>query len=168
MGSDRLRLRAQGKKGRLPGVRSVASWPAMVTPLNGPLPERFGQDCDYDHKNLCGLSRQKTDKSDRLGTAMDQFGVLTNRKRAVIALIHSVVFLGVASCGFVSLKFGIDHDFPWSGRATLFRRLRHQRVVRVSANDSWGPGSSSSPIHTRAHAELCGRDRVRTCSILHT
>jgi len=40
---------------------------------------------------------------------MRQFGVLTNRKRAVIALIHSVVFLGVAASGFVSPKLGIVH-----------------------------------------------------------
>ncbi len=38
---------------------------------------------------------------------MDQFGILTNRKRAVIALIHSFVFLGVAAHGFVSPKAGI-------------------------------------------------------------
>ena len=38
---------------------------------------------------------------------MSQFGVLTNRKRAVIALIHSIVFLGIASHGFVAPKAGI-------------------------------------------------------------
>lgn len=38
---------------------------------------------------------------------MSQFGVLTNRKRAVIALIHSIVFLGIAIHGFVSPKLGI-------------------------------------------------------------
>ena len=40
---------------------------------------------------------------------MDDFGVLTNRKRALIALIHSVAFLGVATHGFVSSKAGILH-----------------------------------------------------------
>lgn len=40
---------------------------------------------------------------------MNQFGVLTNRKRALIALIHSVVFLGIATHGFVSSKAGILH-----------------------------------------------------------
>lgn len=40
---------------------------------------------------------------------MSGFGVLTNRKRAVIALIHSVVFLGIAFHGFVSLKVGVLH-----------------------------------------------------------
>jgi len=33
---------------------------------------------------------------------MNDFGVLTNRKRALIALAHSVVFLGIASHGFLS------------------------------------------------------------------
>jgi len=40
-------------------------------------------------------------------TGMNEFGVLTNRKRALIALIHSVVFLGVALHGFLSAKLGI-------------------------------------------------------------
>lgn len=38
---------------------------------------------------------------------MNDFGVLNNRKRALIALIHSVVFLGIAAHGFLSLKAGI-------------------------------------------------------------
>ena len=41
---------------------------------------------------------------------MNDFGVLTNRKRAVIALIHSVVFLGIAFHGFVSPKAGVLHQ----------------------------------------------------------
>lgn len=40
---------------------------------------------------------------------MKDFGVLTNRKRAVIALIHSIVFLGIAIHGFVSPKAGVLH-----------------------------------------------------------
>jgi len=40
---------------------------------------------------------------------MNEFGVLTNRKRAFIALIHSVVFLGIATHGFLSPKNGIIH-----------------------------------------------------------
>jgi hypothetical protein len=40
---------------------------------------------------------------------MSQFGVLTNRKRALIALVHSIVFLGIAVQGFVSHKSGILH-----------------------------------------------------------
>ena len=38
---------------------------------------------------------------------MNDFGVLTNRKRAVIALIHSIVFLGIAIHGFASPKAGV-------------------------------------------------------------
>jgi hypothetical protein len=40
---------------------------------------------------------------------MKAFGVLTSRKRAVIALIHSIVFLGIAFRGFVSPKAGVLH-----------------------------------------------------------
>ena len=46
---------------------------------------------------------------------MNDFGVLTNRKRAVIALIHSIVFLGIAFCGFVSLKAGVLHESGTAG-----------------------------------------------------
>ena len=49
---------------------------------------------------------------------MHEFGVLTNRKRAFIALIHSVVFLGIALHGFVSLKEGLLHRFA-TGDAVL-------------------------------------------------
>jgi hypothetical protein len=40
---------------------------------------------------------------------MNEFGILTNRKRALIALIHSMVFLGVATHGFLSPRFGVLH-----------------------------------------------------------
>jgi hypothetical protein len=38
---------------------------------------------------------------------MNDFGVLTNRKRALIALVHSLVFLGIAMHGFASPKAGV-------------------------------------------------------------
>jgi hypothetical protein len=38
---------------------------------------------------------------------MNEFGVLNNRKRALIALIHSFVFLGIAIHGFSSPKLGV-------------------------------------------------------------
>jgi hypothetical protein len=38
---------------------------------------------------------------------MNDFGVLNSRKRAIIALIHSFVFLGIALHGFASAKAGI-------------------------------------------------------------
>jgi hypothetical protein len=44
---------------------------------------------------------------------MNDFGVLNNRKRALIALIHSLVFLGIAMHGFASPKVGVM--LPGSG-----------------------------------------------------
>ena len=38
---------------------------------------------------------------------MNGFGVLTNRKRALIALIHSFVFLAIAMHGFAAPKAGV-------------------------------------------------------------
>ena len=38
---------------------------------------------------------------------MNDFGILNNRKRALIALIHSLVFLGIAMHGFASPKAGV-------------------------------------------------------------
>ncbi len=38
---------------------------------------------------------------------MNDFGVLNNRKRALIALVHSFVFLGIAMHGFASPKMGV-------------------------------------------------------------
>ena len=40
---------------------------------------------------------------------MTEFAILTNRKRTLIALIHCVVFLGVAVHGFLSPKPGVVH-----------------------------------------------------------
>ena len=40
---------------------------------------------------------------------MDEFAILTNRKRALIALVHSIVFLGIALRGFASLKQALWH-----------------------------------------------------------
>ena len=48
---------------------------------------------------------------------MNEYGVLNSRRRAVIALIHSVVFLGVAVHGFVSPKLGIVHGLAGSHSA---------------------------------------------------
>jgi hypothetical protein len=38
---------------------------------------------------------------------MNEFGVLNSRKRALIAVIHSFVFLGIAFHGFASPKLGV-------------------------------------------------------------
>lgn len=43
----------------------------------------------------------------KLDHRMNDFGILTNRKRALIALIHSFVFLGIAIHGFASPKAGV-------------------------------------------------------------
>ena len=43
---------------------------------------------------------------------MTQYAVLTNRKRALIALAHSVVFLGIALHGFVSPRSALALRSP--------------------------------------------------------
>jgi len=50
---------------------------------------------------------------------MTEFAILSNRKRALIALIHSVVFLGVALQGFLSLKAGLVHGSGKTGDVVL-------------------------------------------------
>lgn len=46
---------------------------------------------------------------------MNDFGVLNSRKRALIALIHSLVFWGIAMHGFASAKAGITHGSAATG-----------------------------------------------------
>jgi len=58
---------------------------------------------------------------------MNDFAILTNRKRALIALIHSVVFLGIASHGFASRKAGVI--LPGSGTASDFILIEIYLVV---------------------------------------
>jgi len=65
---------------------------------------------DPDHKRSWNESHRKSAGSAKLVSAfMNDFGVLNSRKRAVIALIHSFVFLGIAFHGFASPKSGILH-----------------------------------------------------------
>jgi hypothetical protein len=65
---------------------------------------------DRNHRSWCNLSRPNRRTMGQTScVSMNDFGVLTNRKRAVIALIHSVVFLGVAFGGFLAPKAGILH-----------------------------------------------------------
>ena len=56
-----------------------------------------------------------------LNINMQGFAILTNRKRAVIALIHSVVFLGIALHGFISPRSAVALHGPnaATGIATL-------------------------------------------------
>lgn len=50
---------------------------------------------------------------------MNDFGVLNNRKRALVALIHSVIFLGIAGHGFAAPKAGIVHGSIATGDVAL-------------------------------------------------
>jgi len=50
---------------------------------------------------------------------MNDFGVLNSRKRALIALIHCVVFLGIAIHGFAAPKTGILHAAAAKGDLIL-------------------------------------------------
>ena len=57
----------------------------------------------------CGTTRHTSIQGGRakLNHRMDEFSILTNRKRALIALVHSVVFLAIALRGFASTKVGV-------------------------------------------------------------
>jgi hypothetical protein len=79
---------------------------------------------------------------------MNHFGVLTNRKRALIALIHSVVFLGIAMHGFAAPKSGILHGGPGSDFALVIIYLV------VSSILAWLVGISRAGIE-RAYFTLC-------------
>jgi hypothetical protein len=51
---------------------------------------------------------------------MNDFAVLTNRKRTLIAIVHSVVFLGIALHGFASPKAAVAlHGSGAAGGVTL-------------------------------------------------
>jgi len=80
---------------------------------------------------------------------MNDFGVLTNRKRAVIALMHSIVFLGIAVRGFVSPKTGVLHG---SGAAGDFILIAIYLVVALIL--LWLVSISRSLVE-RAYFALC-------------
>jgi len=50
---------------------------------------------------------------------MNDFSILTNRKRAVIALVHSLVFLGIALHGFVSPRLALALHAPGAVSAMI-------------------------------------------------
>jgi len=83
---------------------------------------------------------------------MTEFSILTNRKRAVIALIHSVVFLGVAMHGFLSPKTGILH-----GSGTNSDFVLVMIYMTVSSVLAWLVGISRG-VRERFYFALC------TCS----
>jgi hypothetical protein len=80
---------------------------------------------------------------------MKDFGVLTNRKRAVIALIHSIVFLGIAIHGFVSPKAGVLHRSGTTGDFILIAIYLMVATILV-----WLVSISRSPVE-RAYFALC-------------
>lgn len=77
-----------------------------------------------------------------------EFGVLTSRKRALIALIHSVVFLGVAIHGFASSKAGILHGGPGAEFALVILYLIVTSILAWLA-------SISRCLRERAYFALC-------------
>jgi len=85
---------------------------------------------------------------------MSESGVLTNRKRALIALIHSIVFLGIAAHGFMAPKHGILQetgsiaDFVLIGiylvvAGILLRLVTVSRGLRERAYFLLGAGSAT-------------------------
>jgi len=80
---------------------------------------------------------------------MNDFGVLTNRKRAVIALIHSIVFLGIAFHGFAAPKAGVLHRSGATGDFVLIAIY-----LVVAAILAWLVSFSRS-LAERAYFALC-------------
>jgi hypothetical protein len=81
---------------------------------------------------------------------MNEYGILHNRKRVLVALIHSVIFLGIATHGFVAPKAGIGGG---RGGAADFALLALYLVV--AAILSWAV-SVSRCVMERAYFALCG------------
>jgi len=50
---------------------------------------------------------------------MNGYSILTNRKRAIVALVHSVAFLGVAGLGFLSTASPLRRGAPASAWAMV-------------------------------------------------
>ena len=174
----------------------VLIWPAMVPPRICRMPDHSppgaptsigGQEpaapaASYSVIEIT-ISRTRSHTRDHARraklsqTVMNDFGVLNNRKRALIALIHSFVFLGIAMHGFVSPKAGIlqrgvdwrlhpDRNLPDRGvdpclagqpcslhqGADLFRTVRQQRDVRTAAHHLRGCLSARCAVYARDHA----------------
>jgi hypothetical protein len=79
---------------------------------------------------------------------MNGFGVLTNRKRAMIALIHSIVFLGVALHGFLSPKAGVLHSSAAGDLVVVGIYLIVSSILAWLVNVSRG-------LRERAYFALC-------------
>jgi hypothetical protein len=80
---------------------------------------------------------------------MTEFAILTNRKRAIIALIHSVVFLGIALHGFLAPKTGILHAVAAGSELLLV--MIYMTVTSVLA---WLVGISRC-VRERLYFALC-------------
>ena len=85
---------------------------------------------------------------------MNDFGVLTNRKRAVIALVHSIVFLGIASHGFFSPKAGIMHRSGTAGDFILIA------IYMIVASILVWLVSISRGLVERAYFALCATSAI--------
>ena len=80
---------------------------------------------------------------------MNELAILTNRKRAVIALVHSVVFFGVALEGFFAPKSGILRGF-----APTFDYLLAMIYMTVTSVLAWLVGKSRC-ARERLYFALC-------------
>lgn len=80
---------------------------------------------------------------------MSRFSILTNRKRAIIALVHSVIFLGIALAGFASRKNGVLHGNVSQGDYILI-----MIYLTVTAVLGWLAGISGC-IRERLYFSLC-------------
>jgi len=80
---------------------------------------------------------------------MKEFGVLTNRKRALIALLHSFVFLGIAIHGFVAPKYGV---LQGSGRIGDFILMG---IYLIVASILFWLVTLSRGVRERAYFLLC-------------
>lgn len=123
---------------------------------------------------------------------MNEFGALTNRKRALIALIHSVVFLGIAIHGFVASKQGV---LQGSGRiggfvlmeiylivacilymagksvariqgAHVLSASRRQRDLGPGTHGVWRSNHSASPVLSRHFLKFISRYRRADGSVV--
>ena len=84
-----------------------------------------------------------------LDRPVNDFAILTNRRRAIIALVHSIVFLGIAAAGFASHKNGILHGNAPQGDFILV-----MIYLTVTSILSWLAGVSRRALE-RVYFALC-------------
>ena len=81
---------------------------------------------------------------------MTEYGILTNRKRALIALAHSVVFLGIALHGFVSPRSALALRSPGAVSGLILVAI----YVTVASILAWLVGISRCATE-RLYFALC-------------